>query len=87
VILLPRTIHWALSISIVNALFSALIFAQDSHYSPRGQQIPPPACLNLRGAWEGGSIPCTPGSHLAWLNDVKHWRMERRIRIGYDPAR
>lgn len=83
----PRTIRWAVSISILSAALAMFSSAQDSHYSPRGQQIPPPECFNLRGAWEGGYIPCNPGSHQHWLNDITHWRMERRIRVGYDPAR
>jgi gamma-glutamyl hercynylcysteine S-oxide synthase len=61
--------------------------AQDSSHGPHDQQIPPPACFTIRGAWEGGYIPCTPASHTEWLADITHWRMERRIRIGYDPAR
>ncbi len=61
--------------------------AQDSHYTPQGQQIPPPACLTMKGAWEGGTVPCTSETHGEWLQDVTHWRAERRIRIGYDPAR
>jgi formylglycine-generating enzyme required for sulfatase activity len=32
-------------------------------------------------------VPCTPASHADWLADITHWRAERRIRIGYDPAR
>ena len=63
------------------------VSAQDTRYAPRDQQIPPPACFTMRGAWEGGYVPCNPGSHAAWLKDVTHWRMERRIRIGFDPAR
>jgi formylglycine-generating enzyme required for sulfatase activity len=65
----------------------ALVCAQDTHYGPTGQQIPPPACLILRGAWEGGYVPCTAQTHQQWLTDITHWRTERRIRIGYDPAR
>jgi hypothetical protein len=61
--------------------------AQDTRYAPRNQQIPPPACLTMRGAWEGGSTPCSEQTHRDWLNDVTHWRAERRIRIGYDAAR
>ena len=51
------------------------------------QQIPGPKCLEMRGAWEGGSTKCSPQEHEQWLADVTHWRDERRIRIGYDPAR
>ena len=30
---------------------------------------------------------CTPQLQQEWLKDVRHWREERRIRIGYDDAR
>jgi gamma-glutamyl hercynylcysteine S-oxide synthase len=61
--------------------------AQDTANEPREQQIPPPICFTIRGAWEGGYVPCTAASHADWLADITHWRMERRIRIGYDSAR
>ena len=82
---LPCTIQWAVSISILNAAFGLFAGAQDSHYSPKGQQIPPPSCFTMRGAWEGGYFLATP-SHEEWLKDMTHWRTERRIRIGYDGA-
>ena len=68
-------------------LTAVSIPAQDSKFSPKGQQIPTPACLNMRGAWEGGSTPCTQNEHDSWLSDIRHWRNERRIRIGYDGSR
>jgi len=61
--------------------------AQDSSYRPKGQQIPVPACLTMKGLWEGGSKPCSQTEHESWLADITHWRMERRIRVGYDGAR
>ncbi len=61
--------------------------AQDTKYRPVGQQIPSPECLTLRGAWEGGYTPCNDATHQLWLNDLTHWRAERRIRTGYDDAR
>ena len=61
--------------------------AQDSQYRPKGQLIPGPGCLTMRGAWEGGSSACSVDSHQLWLNDIRHWRAERRIRIGYNPSR
>ncbi len=61
--------------------------AQDSKYKPERQQIPSPECLTLRGAWEGSYVPCTDATHQQWLNDITHWRMERKIRIGFDDAR
>src|SRR3569833_2983942 len=69
---------------------SAMIYsgvAQDTQYGPKEQLIPPPTCLSLRGAWEGGYTPCTAQTHGQWLADISHWRMERRILIGYEPTR
>jgi gamma-glutamyl hercynylcysteine S-oxide synthase len=63
------------------------VFAQDSHFRPDRQQIPTPGCLIMKGAWEGGSTPCTQNEHDSWLADIRHWREERRIRIGYENSR
>jgi hypothetical protein len=43
--------------------------------------------LTPRNVWEGGGPPCTLATHQEWLKDLIHWRSERHIRIGYDPAR
>src|SRR5450631_4114931 len=72
---------------VLSTVLSLPAFAQDTHYAPKGQQIPPPPCFSIRGAWEGGSTPCTDSSHQEWLADVSHWRAERLMRIGFDPAR
>jgi gamma-glutamyl hercynylcysteine S-oxide synthase len=62
--------------------------AQDTQYPARGQQIPPPDCMNLHYAWEGAlRAGCAPFAHDRWLNDLEHWRAERRIRTAYDPSR
>jgi formylglycine-generating enzyme required for sulfatase activity len=82
-----RIIRWTAAASIFFFLYNIHIAAQDSRYAPREQQIPAPPCFTLRPAWEGGYVPCNPGSHQEWLRDITHWRAERRIRIGYDPAR
>ncbi|HZQ51294.1 MAG TPA: SUMF1/EgtB/PvdO family nonheme iron enzyme [Bryobacteraceae bacterium] len=58
--------------------------AQDTHYPPKGQLIPPPDCFIIKGAWQGGTPPCAPAIYQSWLKDVRHWRFERKIRIGYD---
>jgi iron(II)-dependent oxidoreductase len=63
------------------------VAAQDTKFQPEGQQIPGPSCLNMRGAWEGGTKPCSAEEHESWLADVRHWRDERRIRVGYDGSR
>jgi formylglycine-generating enzyme required for sulfatase activity len=84
-------IQFFASVLLLSALQSATLGAQDTHYAPAGQQIPPPECLTMKNAYQtamsGGFIGCPPMSHEAWLKDVTHWRNERRIRIGYDGAR
>jgi formylglycine-generating enzyme required for sulfatase activity len=72
---------------LVAFCFAAPIAAQDTQHAPEGQQIPGPACLNIKGLWEGGTKACSADEHQAWLADVRHWREERRIRIGYDGSR
>jgi gamma-glutamyl hercynylcysteine S-oxide synthase len=66
---------------------ACIVSAQDSHFRPERQQIPTPGCLNMKGAWEGGSTPCTQHEHDSWFTDIRHWREERRIRIGYEGSR
>ncbi|MGC2451091.1 MAG: formylglycine-generating enzyme family protein, partial [Candidatus Sulfotelmatobacter sp.] len=61
--------------------------SQDSKFSPDSQQIPTPGCLVMRGAWEGDSTACSEHEHADWLADIRHWRDERRIRIGYNGSR
>jgi iron(II)-dependent oxidoreductase len=74
-------------ITVFLLFVSSLAAAQDSRYRPDRQQIPGPACLTMKGAWEGGSKACTAEDHASWLTDIQHWRTERRIRIGYDGSR
>ena len=76
-------------VALVLAAFclASNIFAQDTRHAPEGQQIPGPGCLSIKGLWEGGTKACSEDEHQAWLADVRHWRDERRIRIGYDGAR
>src|SRR5579859_3840518 len=60
--------------------------AQDSRFVayPWGKQsmIAGPACLAYPKAWESAWTPCDEETHEAWLADVRHWRDERRIRVG-----
>jgi len=39
---------------------------------------PPSACFTMR-VHGRRFAPCTPLSHQEWLNDITHWRNERRI--------
>jgi len=82
-----RTVR-TLSLGILTANLAFAAVAQDTAFGPRGQQIPPPDCMNLHNAWEGiTSTGCAPFTHQRWLADLEHWRSERRIRIAYDPSR
>ena len=74
-------------ISVFVFVFIEACSGQDSHFSPKGQQIPVPECLTMKGLWEGGSKLCSQTEHDAWLADITHWRLERLIRVGYDGAR
>jgi len=72
---------------VLSTFFAVLLAAQDTHYGPRGQQIPPPVCLTSGETWEGGYTPCTASNYQQWLADITRWRAERRIRVGYDSSR
>ncbi len=68
--------------------FSLGLMGQDTRYPPDGSQIPGPG----RGStpdwvadlseWQMAAA----GEHQAWLNDLRQWRRERLIRMGYDDA-
>ncbi|MGC2298024.1 MAG: SUMF1/EgtB/PvdO family nonheme iron enzyme [Acidobacteriaceae bacterium] len=85
--MMKNTMQWSSAIAAALLASGMVVIAQDSKYEPDRQQIPPPTCLTLRGAWEGGYTPCTDATHQEWLNDITHWRRERRIRVGLDGPR
>jgi iron(II)-dependent oxidoreductase len=68
-------------------IFSSLVYAQDTNFEPDHQQIPAADCLTMKPVWEPETKACTQQDHDAWLVDIKHWRRERLIRIGYDGSR
>ena len=74
-------------LGILSAAIALAAAAQDTHYPPRGQQIPAPDCT-LRNAWESAqTLACPYNIHERWLRDIEHWRAERRIRTAFAPAR
>ncbi|MGA2249800.1 formylglycine-generating enzyme family protein [Terracidiphilus sp.] len=77
----------ALQSAVAFGLLAAFSAAQDTAFAPRGQQIPPPTCLDTRDAWQGRFASCTQANYRDWLADITHWRTERRIRVGYSAER
>ncbi len=62
----------------------SLITAQDTLFPPASEQIPGPNCA-APVEWNGAQPPrpCSRAESEAWLADLRHWRMERKIRAGY----
>ncbi|HKF50015.1 MAG TPA: SUMF1/EgtB/PvdO family nonheme iron enzyme [Terracidiphilus sp.] len=77
-------------IQCIGAFFAVLslsMAAQDTAFPARNQQIPVPPCMELHHAWDSAPSGCPPFMHERWIEDLEHWRTERRIRIAFDPAR
>src|SRR5512133_2217827 len=58
-------------LSLAALLVVANLAGQDTAYPPQNQQIPGPP---------------DPSRFASWLRDIRHWRDERLIRIGYDAS-
>jgi iron(II)-dependent oxidoreductase len=72
--------------ALLIVLQAALLCSQETKYPPRGEQIPGPANpTEARGycCADGGERPISADAQRAWLSDLRHWRMEHLIRIGY----
>jgi gamma-glutamyl hercynylcysteine S-oxide synthase len=69
------------------AMASPLAHAQDSPARFHDEQIEGPSCA-LPPEWfvRSAPRPCTTGETRAWLDDLRRWRDERRIRVGYNGA-
>lgn len=61
--------------------------AQDTAYPPVWEQIPGPDCAPVP-QWNSSAKPktCSPAEISAWLADIRHWRAEHLVRMGYDGA-
>ena len=81
-----RTLAWLV---LCLSLAGGALTAQDTNFQPNDQQLPVPACLSVavKDLWFPGSKLCGATEHDAWLADIRHWRDERRIRVGYDGSR
>jgi len=76
---------------VASAVLAGPAGAQDSRFIsfPWSKQvmIVGPPCLSYPEPWEGARVACDAAAHQAWLADVRRWRDERRIRVGYSDAR
>src|ERR1035437_189969 len=76
-------LHLALFLSLCPCLVA---FSQDVFNNPQGEQIPGPQCQVIPDWFSGKARTCRPEEYALWLRDVRHWRDERRVRIGFDPS-
>jgi len=58
---------------------------QDTAVKMEGEQIDGPPCAGLQ-EWflRSPARPCQAAEEKAWLDDVRNWRAERLVRVGYD---
>jgi hypothetical protein len=45
---------------LIAFVFAGVAFAQDTKFAPEEQQIPGPACLEVRGLWSAGLNSALP---------------------------
>jgi len=72
--------------AILLLVFAGSVFAQDSKFPPQGEQIPgPDKSENYAGqcCYRSGEVEDPALAFKTWLDDVRHWRRERLIRMGY----
>lgn len=64
--------------------FTAVSFAQDSANPPHGEQISAPACEATPDWDTARAATCTKAEIEEWRDDMKHWRAEHLLRMGYE---
>jgi formylglycine-generating enzyme required for sulfatase activity len=79
----------SVSLGIVLLLLVIPVHAQDTNYPLADEQIPGPSNPTAQTSVccaTGGERPVSVDAWKKWLADVRHWRMEHLIRIGYNGA-
>lgn len=81
---MPSSACWP-RLAVLLILSSAA--AQDTAYAPVWEQIPGPDCAPVP-QWNSNVKPktCSVAEISAWLADIRHWRSEHLIRMGYDSS-
>lgn len=83
-----RNYKWLLITALI-LLLAIPLCAQDTQYEPQGEQIPGPSNLteaNGPCCAKGGEAPISSEAREKWVQDVRHWKVEHLIRIGYSGA-
>jgi gamma-glutamyl hercynylcysteine S-oxide synthase len=76
-------------IAAVFLLAGIVVTSQDLPHAPTGTQIPGPGLNTSLPAWVGemrGWSRDANADYAQWLRDLKKWRHERLIRIGFDDS-
>jgi len=75
------------TLGILLFLFASSLFAQDTRFSPQDEQIPGPDKAAISAdqcCYRSDEIEDSAPAFKAWIEDVRHWRGERLIRMGYN---
>jgi len=75
------------TLGILVLLFAGSLFAQDTKFPPQGEQIPGPdnaATIADQCCYRSDEIKDSAPAFKTWIEDVRHWRRERLIRMGYN---
>jgi len=86
---MPRHSPYALAAALFLLATTPLaLWAQDTlGPQPIGELLPGPSCGAIPEWYShDAATACTPAERAVWLEDMQHWRMERRIRVGFDPS-
>jgi formylglycine-generating enzyme required for sulfatase activity len=77
-------IRWT---AILLLAFAGAVFAQDTKFPPQDEQIPGPDKTETNAGqccYRSGEVKDPAQAFKTWIDDVRHWRRERLIRMGYN---
>jgi formylglycine-generating enzyme required for sulfatase activity len=67
----------------------SIVIAQDTKFPPQGDQIPGPYKATASDDWRSELdewMTAQKGNQKAWLEDIRAWRREKLIRIGFEDS-
>ncbi len=73
-----------LIVLLVSLLMPWTVRGQDASTHVQGEQIPAPPCEAVPDWDSMRAATCTRTDIEEWLSDIKHWRAEHLLRMGYD---